>query len=441
MDCNTFARLYVFREQLYACFGNARDALFNLMDALLCETPARSLAELSLSPFCVRGWGSLYQGLQQAQIDRSQLQRLFARQVPLPQEGQRLVLGTDVSSIARPASKTGRERTYVHQSNLPKGCKPVTPGWQFSTLTALPEEASSWTYILDNVRVPSQQTQGKAAAEQLEAVVPLLPVRALVLGDGYYSSIPFLEAIADIPFDLLARLPKNRVLYRAAPPKTGQKGRPRLDGARFSCKDAATQGNPHAFWSGQNQAGQPVEVSVWHYLHYKKSRSIEMSVIRIVRPFAQDTQRDPKISWFVFRGEQMPALGEVSDLYARRYSQEHGYRVDKQHLLWETPRLRTPEQFQHWTDLVACVRNQLYLARPVAQEVRQAWESKQRQLTPQQTRRAMPTILSMLGTPAPPPKLRGKSPGRRVGAILKPVPRYKVIFKDTDKTKKLTKHV
>lgn len=441
MDCNIFSRLADFREQLYGCFVKAGDALFNIVDALLSETAARSLAELSLSSFCTRGWGSIYQGLQQADIDRPHLQRLFAMHAPRPEEGKRLVLGIDASSIARPCSKTGRDRTYVHQSNLPKGAKPVTPGWQFSALTLLPEEPSSWTYILDNVRVPSEQTQGEAAKEQLNQVVPLLPVRALVLGDGYYSSPTFLELVADTPCDLLARLPKNRVLYRPAPPKTGKQGRPRLDGARFACKDAATHGTPDAFWQGTNKEGQEIEVSIWHHLHYKKARKIEVSLIRIVRPQAEDTERDPRISWFVFRGEQMPAPEQISDTYGRRYSQEHGYRVDKQNLLWETPRLRTPEQFQHWTDLVACVRNQLYLARPLAQEVRQPWESKSRELTPQQTRRAMPRILAMLGTPARPPQPRGKSPGRRMGATIKPVPRYKVLFKDTEKNKKVPTNV
>src|SRR5207248_1462508 len=116
------------------------------------------------------------------------------------------------------------------------------------------------------------------------------------------------------------------------------------------------------------------------------------------------------------------------------YSQEHGYRVDKQNLLWETPRLRTPEQFQHWTDLVACARNQLYLARPFAEQVRQPWENKRRELTPQQTRRAMARILVQLGTPARSPKRRGNSPGRKIGAIIKAATRYKPIYKASGRT-------
>ena len=137
----------------------------------------------------------------------------------------------------------------------------------------------------------------------------------------------------------------------------------------------------------------------------------------------------------MWRGEQLPALATLADLYRRRYSQEHGYRVDKQNLLWETPRLRTPEQLQTWTDIVACTRNLLFLARPLAQATRQPWESKARQVTPQQTRRAMPTILVQLGTPARKPQLRGKALGRAVGAVIKPAPRYKVIYKPKNKPK------
>ena len=429
MDCNTIARLADFRIQLYGCFRKAGDALFNIIDALLSETAARSLAELSLSPFCIRRWCSIYQALQHAEIDRQELRRVFAAQAPQPTAGKRLVLGVDASSIARSCSKTAADRTYVHQSNVPEGCKPVTPGWQFSTLTVLPEVPSSWTYILDNVRVVSDQTQGEAASNQLKEVVPLLPVRPLVLGDGYYASIVFLLLMADCPCDLLLRSAKNRVLYRPAPPRTGGRGAPRKDGARFACKDPATHAAPDEEWQGTNRDGQEVQVSVWHHLHFKKARAMEVSIIRVVRPHAQDTERDPRTSWFLFRGEQMPALSEASDLYGRRYSQEHGYRVDKQNLLWETPRLRTPEQFQHWTDLVACVRNLLYLARPIAAKVRQPWESKHRELTPQQTRRAMPTILAQLGTPARLPQLRGKSPGRQLGASPKKAPIFKTIFK------------
>ena len=439
MDCNTFARLSAFRQELYACFCKAGDALFNCIDALLSETPARSFAELSLSPFFVRQWPSLYQALQEASVDRVALQRLFCAYVRLPAAGERLVLGIDASSIARPCSKTAQDRTYVHQSNLPEGSRPVRPGWQFSTLTVLPEQASSWTYILDNVRVPSTQTQGEAAANQLASVLPLLPCRALLLGDGYYGSVTFLTLLSVLPFtaecDTLLRFAKNRVVYRPAPPPTGKRGAPKKDGERFACHEEATHGSPDASWHGANAQGRQVQVSAWHNLHFKSAREIVVSVIRIVRPDATNTERDPPTSWFVWRGQDLPPLHEIEGLYKRRYSQEHGYRVDKQNLLWETPRLRTPAQFQTWTDLVAATRNLLCLARPLAQAARQPWESAKRQITPQQTRRVMPTILTHLGTPARLPQPRGKSPGRAVGATFKKAPIYSVVYKATNKRK------
>ena len=95
----------------------------------------------------------------------------------------------------------------------------------------------------------------------------------------------------------------------------------------------------------------------------------------------------------------MPPLSQIPATYARRYRLEHGFRFDKQDLLWEQARLRTPEQFQHWTDLVTCVHLQLVLARDLARSQR-PWERICRPATPQQVRRAMGGILRELGTQA-----------------------------------------
>lgn len=51
--------LKAFRHEVYGCFGRAKDALFNTVDALLTEDRAQSFPELSLSPQFVRRWPSL----------------------------------------------------------------------------------------------------------------------------------------------------------------------------------------------------------------------------------------------------------------------------------------------------------------------------------------------------------------------------------------------
>jgi len=414
----------------------------NAADALLTDTSAHSFVELSLSACFERRWPSLYKAFENAVIDRQALQRLFARFAPLPPPEQRLVLGVDASSIARPLSKTARDRTYVHASNLPEGSKPVVAGWQFSTLGVLPETPSSWTYVLDNQRIASSSTQGEVAALQLQALVALLPARPLLLGDGYYGSVTFLRLTHEIACDKLLRFANNRVLYRPAPPRPDKPGpgAPKKDGDAFKCHDHTTHGAPDACWQGEDACGQALAVACWHNLHFKDARQITVSVLRVSRQAAKDTKRDPKVSWFVFAGKQLPALGEVPALYARRYSLEHGFRVDKQDLLWEQVRLRTPEAFQHWTDVVACVRNQLGLSRELGIS-RQPWERKQRPGTPSQVRRAMRTIIGQLGTPARMCQVRGNSPGRRQGALIGKAPRFKVVFKDTEKAAKPAKKV
>jgi hypothetical protein len=426
-----FDTLFQFRRAAYTCFTRAADALMNVADALLTETRARSLAELSLSPFFERRWPSLYEAFQDAKIDRTALQKLFVQYAPLPKEGERLVVGGDASSILRVQSPSARDRTYVHASNLPEGTKPVRPGWQFSELALLPQEKSSWVYVLDNRRIPSTATQGEVMIEQLSETVEGLVRRFLFLGDGYYGNETFRIGTADIDCDVLVRFAKNRVLYWELAPVTGKRkpGRPKEHGAPFKLKDPATHGEPDQSFEGTDEAGQRIEVRYWHHLHFKKARKHPVSVIQVIRHGAKDTKRDPKVSWFLFWGVDMPAPQQIPALYARRYNLEHAYRTTKQNLLWETPRLRTPEQFSHWTDVVSLVRNELFLARDLVTAQRQPWERSCRTRTPEQVRRGIGRIIATLGTPARVCQPRGYCAGWPQGRSRRPVATYKVVFK------------
>jgi hypothetical protein len=276
-------------------------------------------------------------------------------------------------------------------------------------------------------------------AEQLRALLPRLGLaddqRAILLADRAYGNAPFLRASHDVACDKLIRLAKNRVLYRPAPPRTGKRGAPCKDGPRFKCDAPHTHGPPDGVWEGQDEKGHRLLVEAWERLHFKQARDIEVTVIRVTRFGAADSARDPRVSWFLWVGQASAPLAGVSSLYKRRYSQEHGYRFHKQNLLWDQPRLRTPEQFERWTWLVAGVHNQLVLACPLLAAVRLPWESPTRAVTPQQVRRAMAAILATLGTPAHPPKVRGKSPGWPKGRARTPAPRFPVVKKSPSGSK------
>src|SRR2546423_6045929 len=230
------------------------------------------------------------------------------------------------------------------------------------------------------------------------------------------------------------RIKSNRVFHRPAPArKLGQRGASRKDGARFQCCDESSHGEPDTSWEGTDAKGQRVEVRCWTQLHLRSARSVEVSVIQVIRHGASERRRDPRVSWFVWKGEQAAPLAQISPHYRLRYSQEHGYRLDKQELLWEEPRLRTPERTERWTQVLACAHNQLVLARPLVQGGYPPWEHRRSVLTLAQARGAMPAFLTQFGTPARPPQPRGKAPGRSKGFHPKPVLRHPVIRKTSQK--------
>ncbi len=427
MNLNT---LKAFRHEVYSCFGQAKDVLFNTVDALLSEDRAQSFPELSLSPHFERRWSSLYEGFEDGTIDQKRLQQVFARFLPQGYVQDLLWVGIDVSGIARPHARTSADRSALYVHNLPDCKKPITFGWQFSTAVVLPPPPSSWTYVLDQQRVSTQTTAAQVAFAQLQQLVPLVPSNMVAVLDRGYNSTWLWCQCSGLPIKgTLVRLKGNRCFYRVAPPATGKRGAPRKDGAKLQPDDSTTHGNPDGTWQGQDAAGRPLQLSWWKQMHVKDARWLELTVIQVVRPHATNTERDPRVSWLVWIGDQQAAVVPIALGYALRFSQEHGYRFEKQSLLWDEPRLRTPAQFERWSHIVAIAHNHLVLARDLVEIEVRPWENKRRPRTPQQVRRAMAQLLPTLGTPARPPKPHGKSPGRIKGAKIRQATRFPVVRK------------
>jgi len=63
-----FNQLQEFRQTLYDSLGNARDAIFDLMDAVLVSACLTSFVSLSQSPVFRRQWSSTYAALQDSHL-------------------------------------------------------------------------------------------------------------------------------------------------------------------------------------------------------------------------------------------------------------------------------------------------------------------------------------------------------------------------------------
>jgi hypothetical protein len=425
MNLNT---LIEFRHEVYQSFKQAKDALFNLVDALVSEDRAQSLPELSLSPYFERNWASTYEALEDGIIDSQQVQKVFVAHLP-PRTPMPLI-AVDSTSIARSKARTSEDRSAQYVHNLPESAKPVTYGWQFSTVVALPEKPSGWTYILDQRRVATATTAIEVAAEQLSQIAGQVPKETIALLDRGYDSAWLWCQMSQLPIHgCLIRLKSNRCFYRPTPAPTGKRGAPRKRGDKLQPNDPATQFDPTGEGDALDPIGKLVHVRYWKHLRLKDADWLTLSVIQVQRPHAADTKRDPRISWFVWIGDSQADMIAVALCYVHRFSQEHGYRFDKQSLLWQDVHVRTPAQFERWSWLVAVAHNLLVLARQSACASLHPWENPHRDPTMQQVRRGISQLLPQLGTPARPPQPRGKSPGRAKGAQIRKAKRFPIIRK------------
>ena len=88
------------------------------------------------------------------------------------------------------------------------------------------------------------------------------------------------------------------------------------------------------------------------------------------------------------------------------------------------PRLRDPAAADRWTWLVIAAWNQLWLARPLAADVRLPWQPAvpAGEMTPGRVRAAFRCARETAGTPASPPKPASPGPGRPKGSKNKNKP-------------------
>ncbi len=143
-----------FREVLYGCLTARADELFELTDALLCtDGPVKTLVELALAPEHRRGHGALYDGINHGRIEVTRLRReLAGLALPRARDG-RIVLGVDVSPWLRPDAPTSPGRMFCHTYGRGHGQAQMIPGWPYSIIAALEPGRTSWTAILDAVRL------------------------------------------------------------------------------------------------------------------------------------------------------------------------------------------------------------------------------------------------------------------------------------------------
>jgi hypothetical protein len=421
-----FKQLQEFRQTLYDNLGNARDALFDLMDAVLVSAGIISFVSLSQSPVFRRQWSSLYEALEDSQLPRIKVLKLLVEQIPTHEQP---LLAGDVSRWQRPAAVTLKERSFSGVGGA------ISVGHSYSTLAWIPEAQGSWALPLRHERITSFETPVRRAAFQLKQVSQQLDVRPLAVYDRGYGNASFVNQTADIPADLLLRLASNRCLY-GAPPAYSGRGAPAKHGHKMKLNDSESWTLPTETLEVEDPKLGRVRLSRWSQYHFRQSPKRPMEILQVEVLERDTSKRHWKPLWLAWLGATLPPLATLWLNYLRRFAVEHWYRFAKQRLYWTHPQFSSLSASESWSHLMPLLSWQLWLARADCDDQPLPWQSPQATLSPGRVAQAFASILAAIGTPAVAPKPRGKSPGRVKGDKPTPRPRYPTVKKRVSKRKK-----
>ena len=136
--------LRAFRHQVYRRLGCRRDALFEMLDAVLTAPTLETPAHLSLAPSSQRGWGSVYDALNAGTMDLARLERLVASSFS-SLEPQTTWYAVDASVWPRCDAETSPDRGYYHHPVPPFPRSAHCRGLELFLAGAGPARCSSWT--------------------------------------------------------------------------------------------------------------------------------------------------------------------------------------------------------------------------------------------------------------------------------------------------------
>jgi hypothetical protein len=428
-------------------FNKRDDSLMDLVDALSSNTQARSVVELSLSPYFRRDYNSLFKAIAKYQSVwvHKNLAELAAPSLPQPQSRPFWLLGVDVTSCSRPYAWRLADRGYVFQPNPVRINKPITVGHQYSSVFLLPERTSPqsqhWVIPLSTRRVVKRDDKERVGAEQIrlllqDDLLPFYKQLCVEVADSSYGKPAYLAANRDqTNLVSIIRVRSNRIFYRQ-PEINKDNPDPHLPwyGARLALPEAEQWPQPDAqattsFTSRKGRVYR-VEIEAWHNLLMRGERKPDLipmqeypfTLLRIRRYPQGGKLADTKPLWLIVMGENRHKLSlEESFLaYQQRYDIEHFFRFGKQRLLMD--RYQTPEvsHEEHWWHLVHLAYLQLWVARQYASNQPRPWERylpqmKEKTPSPAMVQRNIGALIRQFGTPASIPKRRGVAPGRLKG--------------------------
>ncbi len=422
------AALAGFRRDFYHCLNRRADALFELVDAVLCtEGPVTSLVGPSLTAEHRRDHGALNDAINSGRINIARL-RLKLASLPLPRMTDgRIVLAVDVSSWLRPGRGDLTGPPVLPRLRPRQRPGPADPRLAVLVRRRTGTSHTSWTAILDAVLLGPTDDVTAVTAQQLRNIVDQLisaghwhsgDPNIVIVMDAGYDVTRLAYVLADLPVELVDRIRADRVLRLPKPIRTaGTNVRPPKHGPEFRLNSPTTWPPAQHTTMTETSRYGTAHANSWNRLHPKLTRRtcwldhngdlpiIEGTLIRLqVEHLPGD--RDPNPVWLWSSAATATGIDRQWQSFLRRFGLEHTFRLFKQTLGWTRPKIRRPRAADRWTWLIITAHTQLRLARRLTADLRHPWEkpAPPGHLTPARVRRGFRNIRPNLALPAAAPK-------------------------------------
>lgn len=416
-----------FRQAVYHTFTQRATALLELIDAVAQTPRPHSLAQLRL--VMQRHWTTRYDAVDAGRIDLDALRPVLAqtagRTARYRVAGCRVVR-RDPTGFPRPTARTVAERERYPGPNHTRQV-----GHRSSWLTHLVDATSRWVAPLDVERIGPGSTPLSIGLTPVARLAQASSEPLLVVADREYGVTDVLRVVPQlpgVPVTVVARVRRNLVFYQPPPPRQpGQTGAARTYAARVQLNDPASWPEPAWTATETTTSGECVAVRGWAN---GVRRGLPQQAVQVVQGCVLRSDGQPKYRqplWLLVVGHVDWA--QVWPLYRPRWREETWHRQATALFSWTRAQVGSVERQDRWTWLVLLAAWQLLLARDLARAGPCPWE----RVAPvgpvplARVQRDYGRIVWQFGLAMPPPKPRGKAPGRRPGSVLAPKPRQPLL--------------
>ena len=443
MDHQTYLKTFKdFRLAMYGVFGYAKDAAFELIDALSSSEKINSVIELSLSPSFTRRHHSVARAIQDISYGRGKskqtcnanlakrITKTLCEHTPEYQKNEIVYGACDVTPNTTPYSKKLAEKQVVHQNTSTPGQKPIAIGHNLSCIS-LTTQDSNWALPVSLKRVPFNESQTLFGLKQaIEVSQHLNGKKFIVCADAKYSHIECLKkAMNEKNLTMITRVSKVRKFYQE-PLKEDQMGNKKGAKRKYGQIFKLEQQNNATCFSAQktfthvhNGKNVTIEVSRFDQLMLRGKRKCPMhecrfSVFRIWVYKEDNTPMYQEPLWLVASGGTVAqlALDTVFNAYNLRFNIEHWFKFAKKHLLLDKYQSSEVYHHEHWLYFPMITSHMLYHARFLCGDVLRPWEAKSmKERSPAHVQRDMIKVLSQCESIVEPCKPRGIGTGQVKG--------------------------